>query len=63
MLATFIKSGGSREVADEIRPVMIVLFTIYEPIRYVHDIGCFSQGSRLTTLRSGLGVLGSGLRA
>ena len=39
MLATFIKTGGSREDDDEIRPVMIVLFTIFEPIRYVHGIG------------------------
>ena len=63
MLATFIKTGGSREDADEIRPVMIVLFTIFEPIRYVHGIGLFSQGSRLITLRLGLGVQGSGFRA
>eukprot|EP00740_Mantoniella_antarctica_P022029 CAMPEP_0198705296 /NCGR_PEP_ID=MMETSP1468-20131203/390359_1 /TAXON_ID=1461545 /ORGANISM="Mantoniella sp, Strain CCMP1436" /LENGTH=163 /DNA_ID=CAMNT_0044464163 /DNA_START=18 /DNA_END=509 /DNA_ORIENTATION=+ len=33
VLATFIKTGGSREDDDEIRPVMIVLFTIFEPIR------------------------------
>ena len=33
VVATFVKTGGAREDFDEIRPVMIAMYMIFEPIR------------------------------
>lgn len=33
VVATFVKTGGARRDFDDIRPVMIAMYVIFEPIR------------------------------